>query len=58
MSNLSNFDAETITYIIENKISPKVCEQILIKNKEKLNLNLGSSINQNKDMSNLNQNSS
>ena len=36
MSNLPKFDTDTLCYIIENKISPKDCEQILLENKKKM----------------------
>jgi len=33
MSNLPNFDTDTLCYIIENKLTPKDCETILTENK-------------------------
>lgn len=32
MSNLPNYDTDTLCFIIENKLTPKDCEQILTEN--------------------------
>lgn len=36
MSNLPNFDTDTLCHIIENKLTPKDCEKILSNNKDKI----------------------